>query len=107
MCEGLWKQMAQGSCAAAGKALEGIAGDLGAIKVEGVASAADCSLLVLSILIPSPSSRLACTYRTFPSTGKVQYSTLKVCLERIVSCRATPHSGFRSQTQMTCHRTQS
>ena len=92
--------MAQGSCAAADVASEGMASNLGAISFEGVASAAVCSLLMLGVLISSPLSRLACAHRTFPSTGKVQYSTLKACLERAMSSRATPHTGFRSQTQM-------
>jgi hypothetical protein len=87
-------------------ALEGVAYDLGVIKIEGVASAAVCLLLMLSILISSPLSRLACMHYMFPSTGEVQYSALKACLERVVSCRAAPHSGFSSQTQMMCHRTQ-
>ena len=84
-----------------------MAGDLGAVKVGGVAGAADCLLLMLGVLIPFPSSRLACVHCTFPLTGEVQYSTSKVSLERATSSRAMPHSGFRSQTQMVCHRTQS
>jgi hypothetical protein len=88
--------MVQAGCAAAGVASEGVTSNLGVIKVEGVAGTAVCSLLVLGILIPSPLSRLACVHWTFPSTGEVRYSASMACLERAVSSRATPHSGFRS-----------
>jgi len=57
-------------------ALRGEAGDLGKLKVEGMASTAVCLLLMSSILFFSPSSgaadtsEISCSSETLPSPGQ-------------------------------------